>query len=59
MLGAVVVIVNVAVPFCARPLESVTEQLSSAPALEGNVPQLTAETPAPAVTAVATTPAGS
>ena len=58
VLGAVVVIVNAAVPFCARPLVNVTVHVSNAPALDDNVPQLTADTPEPAATAVATTPAG-
>ena len=43
----------------ARPDDSVTLQLSSAPAADGSEPQFTVETPVPAVTAVATTPAGS
>jgi hypothetical protein len=59
--GAVAVIVNAAVPVDApdaSPDDKVTAQLNSAPADDGNVPQLTALTPVPAVTAVATTPAG-
>jgi hypothetical protein len=41
------------------PLLKVSAQLNSAPAALGSVPQLAAVTLAPAVTAVATTPAGS
>ncbi len=50
--------VNAAVPFWARPLVNVTAQVSKSPADDGKVPQLTADTPEPAATAVATTPAG-
>ncbi len=57
--GAVALTVKAAVAPLARPLLRVTLQLSNAPALEGRLPQLTALTPLPAVTAVATTPAGS
>jgi hypothetical protein len=60
--GAVAVIVKSAAPLAAdaaRPDDSVTLQLSSAPAADGSEPQFTVETPVPAVTAVATTPAGS
>ena len=59
--GAVVVIVNVAVPLlapAAKPLDSVTVQLNNAPA-EFRFVQLTELTPVPAVAAVAVTPAGS
>src|SRR6266567_4197120 len=59
--GAVVVIVNAAVPLlapAAKPLESVTVQLNNAPA-EFRFVQLTELTPVPAVAAVAVTPAGS
>jgi hypothetical protein len=41
------------------PEANVSEQLNKAPAALGNVPQFTALTFSPAVTAVATTPAGS
>ena len=61
LAGAVAVMVNAAVPLAApaaNALDNVTEQESVAPAEEGNVPQLTADTPVPAVTAVATTPEG-
>ncbi len=59
--GAVAVIVNEGPPllvFAAMPLLRVTAQLSSAPAVDGNVPQLTVLMPLTAVTAVATTPVG-
>ena len=59
--GALVVMVNAAVPleaFAARPLLSVTVQVSRAPA-EFRFVQLTEETPVPAVAAVAETPEGS
>src|SRR2546427_13302454 len=59
--GAVVVIVNAAVPLlapAAKPLDSVTVQLNNAPA-EFRFVQLTELTPVPAVAAVAVTPAGS
>ena len=42
----------------ANALDKVTVQVNVAPAAEGNVPQLTLDTPVPAVTAVAITPAG-
>ena len=60
--GAVAVIVNWAAPLAAlaaRPLLSVTAHDSSAPALDGRVPQFTDVTPVPAVAVVAMTPAGS
>lgn len=59
--GAVAEIVKAAVPVLApgaSPALNVTEQVSVAPAVEGKEPQLTLLTPVPAVTAVATTPAG-
>src|SRR5207245_4093265 len=59
--GAVVVIVNAAVPLLApgaKPLDSVTVQLNNAPA-ELRFVQLTELTPVPAVAAVAVTLAGS
>ena len=40
------------------PADKVTEHVSTAPAAEGMVPQLTKEMPDTAVTAVATAPAG-
>ena len=42
----------------ASALDSVTVQVNVAPAADGNVPQVTPDTPVPAVTAVATTPEG-
>jgi len=57
--GAVAVIVKAAVPPVAIPLAVVTVHVSSAPAADGNEPQLAPVAPAPAATAVATTPAGS
>ena len=54
--------VKAAVPVAVEApsaLPSVTVQVSVAAAAEGNVPQFTLLTPVPAVTAVATTPAGS
>ena len=59
--GAVVVMMNAAVPLlapAAKPLDSVTVQLSNAPA-EFRFVQLTELTPVPAAAAVAVTPAGS
>ena len=57
--GAVALTVKSALAPVASPLLRVTLQLNKAPAAEGKVPQLTALTPLPAVTAVAITPAGS
>ena len=60
-LGAVAVRLKAAVPAGAdetSALDKVTLQLSKAPAADGKEPQLTALTPVPGVTAVATTPAG-
>ncbi len=60
--GAVAVIVNEGPPvlvLAAMPLLRLAVQLSNAPAVEGNVPQLTVLIPLTALTAVATTPAGS
>ena len=62
LAGAVAVIVNFEVPFgelTAIGAVSVTVQASSAPVALGIVPQSTAATLVPAVTAVADTPAGS
>ena len=63
VLGAVAVIVKVALSFCARPLDRVNVQFSNAPAEElGGTPQLTVEAlPAPVpgtVVAVAITSPG-
>ena len=60
--GAVANKVNAAVPVLVeapKALLSVTVQVSNAPALDGRLPQFTALTPVPAVTDLATTPAGS
>ena len=58
VLGAVAVMLNDAVPALDKPLVRVTVQVRAAPAADGRLPQLTPDTPLPAVTAVATTPAG-
>ena len=60
--GAVAVTVNAAVPGAAPEaiaLDKVTVHVSVAPAADGKLPQSTDVTPVPALTAVATTPAGS
>ena len=60
--GAVAVTLKAAVPvaaFAASPEASVTVHVSVAPAADGKLPQSTDVTPVPALTAVATTPAGS
>lgn len=59
--GAVANKVKAAVPAevdAPSALLRVTVQVSSAPALEGRLPQLTLLTPVPAVTDLATTPDG-
>ena len=60
--GALTVILKAAVPVAleaAIALLRVTVQVSSAPALEGKLPQLTAETPVTPAADRAITPAGS
>ena len=60
--GAVALIVNEAVPMglaAGIPLDIVAVHVRSAPGVDGRTPQLTVDTRVPAVTDVATTPAGS